>query len=472
MKRNIFRAFPSASALALTAVFASADPVATILSISSAEQSDKTVVTIRYALSGAPAVVTMDFQTNAAHWASVGGTAVSGATGDVWKRIDTDGVHEITWDPGTCWPLENGELRTIRDGNSRVVLEARVPEDAPDYMIVDLQSSTSADERVKYYPDASFIPGGLLGTNLYRTTSLVMRRIHARGIPWTMGEEGETGTASPKDNNHVVTLTNDYYIGVFPVTQMQWATVGTQNNYNWPSYFTNAATRAMRPVERVSFTDIRLFAPRSLANREHNATAAEKAPYQWPAAPHPGSFLGCLRGLTGIDFDLPGEAQWEFACRAGTTIGFWNNGLATSGTSVDANCPGRTIGNTATRTQLPDRDCGTEEGTQIVGSYAPNAWGLYDMHGNVFEWCLDNWEANIGGLGGVINSDRGAPISADGANGGNSQCIVRGGQWQVDALSAMSGIRKSDWPNVRYAASGSSYEISYGLRLVCTAGLK
>ena len=472
MKQANIRLITILSALVSAAAYASANPVAKVLSISSAEQSENAVVKVRYALSGAPAVVTMDFQTNAAHWASVGGAAVSGATGDVWKRIDTDGIHEITWDSGTCWPLENGESRTIRDCNARVILEACAPEDAPDYMIVDLQSATAVEERVKYFPDASFIPGGLLGTNLYRTTSLVMRRIHARGIPWTMGEEGESGAASPQDNNHVVTLTNDYYIGVFPITQTQWATVGTHNNYNWPSFFTNAATRAMRPVERVSFTDIRLFAPRNLANREHNATANEKAPYQWPAEPHSGSFLGRLRARTGLDFDLPGEAQWEFACRAGTTIGFWNNGLATSGTSIDANCPGRTIGDTATQTQLPDRDCGTEEGTQIVGSYAPNAWGLYDMHGNVFEWCLDNWETNIGGIGGAINSDRGAPISADGTNGGNCQCVVRGGQWQLDALSAMSGIRKTAWPNVRYAASGSNYEISYGLRVVCTAGLK
>ena len=465
------KTFRIAAALVLLASSAAAAPRVELLSSTLSEDSHRTV-TATYRLTGAPAIVTIDFQTNSLNWTSIGGQHLSAATGAVYKKIDSDGDYEIRWNAAECWPGQK-----IRGANSRIVLRAWSPTDAPDYMVVDLANGTAASDRVRYYPSEDYLPGGLLSNEAYWTTKLVMRRIRARGIPWTMGYEGEINTTGAANaGRHVVALTNDYYIGVFPITQGQWKTVGAGNSFNEPSYFTNSAYAARRPVERVSFTDIRTYIPQQLASFQHNASAAAREQYQWPNPPHPDSFLGYLRTRTGsaIDFDLPGEAQWEFACRAGTTVGFWNNGSRVTGENIDGNLPGRYIGNTALQQQLPNRNCDDSEGTKPVGSYGKNAWGLYDMHGNVLEWCLDNWQADITKLNGVINSDRGAPIAADGASGGNCECVVRGGSWQTAAPNAISGFRTRQWPNVRYPnpAQATTYTTSYGLRVVCTGTLK
>ena len=107
----------------------------------------------------------------------------------------------------------------------------------------------------------------------------------------------------------------------------------------------------------------------------------------WPEYGHAvdeDSFMGRIRAKTGLMFDLPTEAQWEYACRAGTTtaLNSGKNLLVKTGEDANLNEVGRYDSN------LNDGKGGYSEHTK-VGSYLPNAWGLYDMHGNVEEWCLD-----------------------------------------------------------------------------------
>ena len=238
----------------------------------------------------------------------------------------------------------------------------------------------------------------------YKMTKLLMRRI----------EPGDVTVGGTKP----VTISEPFYIGVFEVTQKQYELI---NGSNPSSYMGD-----MRPVERVSYNDIR----------------GTSKGAQWPNGTEfdDTSWLGKLRAKVGVAFDLPTESQWEYACRAGTTSYFCNGGSGSS----DLNILGRYSSN------RNDGKGGYSEHT-TVGSYLPNAWGLYDMHGNVYEWCLD-WY-------GSINSDP-ATDWAGAASG--SRRVLRGGDWcHSDDLGCRSSARGSYTPSDR--------SINYGFRLCCSA---
>ena len=429
-------------------------------------QAQNRRVTITYQLTGAPAVVTLDIQTNAntsatandPGWTSIGGAAICNAQGDVWKQVSGKATYTITWQPDQTWkdPAENGFKIAANGARARVT--AWPIDNTPDYMVVDVSAAAQPNTQ-KYYPAADFVPGGILGKSDYRTTSLVMRKIMAKDVEWTMGSTTlETKRNATREATHQVTLTNNYYIGVFPVTQAQWDQI--QPSRLAPSYFNNAADRAMRPVEQVCYNEIRNAA---------NSTTADTA-YDWPHDPNPGSFLGLLRTKTGLDFDLPSEAQWEFAARAGNGDTKWGDGSGILNTDKDGNLDmlGRYERNggkvlSGSSYAIPAQSCGAANGTAIVGSYAPNAWGIYDMHGNMWEWCLDWYEDNINAPGGKVNIDPAAPANTlSGASGANR--VLRGGSWSDAAGYCRPAFRNRIMPTYR----GNSC----GFRVACQAGLQ
>ena len=212
------------------------------------------------------------------------------------------------------------------------------------YCVIDLSAGSGASSYPVSYLDAP--PAGGFNTDEYKTTKLVLRRI-------TPGSFVMGGASH-------VTLSKPYYIGLFEVTQEQVTRVTGDAP---PSTISADEWGAMRPmVGRIG--DI---AP-------YNQGAC--SPSVWPH-----SFLGRIRERTGIMFDLPTEAQWEYACRAGTTSDFNNGGSS----ERDLALLGRYAGNR-------NDDKGGCSGTHTkVGSYVPNAWGLYDMHGNVSEVCRDKY---------------------------------------------------------------------------------
>lgn len=411
------------------------------------------LVTITYTLADAPAVVTVDVQTNNANgvWASIGGEAVWNATGDVWKKVET-GSHTITWRPDHSWPDHK-----IAAGGARAVVTAWALDNTPDYMAVDVSAAAQQNTQT-YYPAADFVPGGVTN-GLYKTTKLLMRKIMAKDVTWTMGSTTlETKRLAAREGTHQVKLDGNYYIGVYEVTQAQWDLI--QPSRLAPSYFNNAADRAMRPVEQVCYNEIR--------NSNNSMTA--DATYNWPADPNPNSFLGKLRTKSGLDFDLPSDAQWEFAARAGNGDTKWGDGSGILNADNDGNLnllgryerdggkvlSGKSYAN-------PAQSCGAANGTAIVGSYAPNAWGLYDMHGNVWEWCLDWYEDDITAHGGKVNIDPATPANTlSGASG--SSCVIRGGGWNRVAGYCRPAFRNNYSPSDRF-----NY---IGFRVVCTAGLR
>jgi len=297
-----------------------------------------------------------------------------------------------------------------------------------DSLVIDLAGGSSASN----YPVSalSSVPVGGW-TDEYKTTKLVLRRIPAG--TFTMGSPTDELGRDSDETQHQVTLTQDFYIGVFEVTQKQWERVmGT-----WPSYFTNVTYRDSRPVETVSYYEI----------REDPANSAIDPHWPQSSQAHADSFVGKLRTKTGLRrLDLPTDSQWEYACRAGTTTAL-NSGYNLTNTTSDARMDevGRYWYNGGSGySQGGD----TSVGIAKVGTYLANAWGLYDMHGNVWEWCLD-W---YGGYPGTVTDPLGA------ASG--SSRVQRGGVWYGDASDCRSASRSYDYPSHRYD--------DYGFRLSMT----
>ena len=195
------------------------------------------------------------------------------------------------------------------------------------------------------------------------------------------------------ETQHEVTLTKPFYIGKYEVTQKQWEAVMGNN----PSKRTEGAKL---PVTDVSWEDTQ-------------------------------EFIKKLNEKTSGGFRLPTEAEWEYACRAGTKTYY---SFGDSLTKIDANIDGGSI--------------------NAVGSYKPNAFGIYDMHGNVWEWCED-WKADY---------PAGAVTNPKGLATGTGARVLRGGSFSNFVSDARSSVRDFGTPTYRAK--------SIGFRLARTADLK
>ena len=357
-------------------------------------------------------------------------SALSGDTGT------TAGVHRVVWD------FDAQGLSFSSDSVTFTVSYAYVARGT--YCVIDLEGGTSATS----YP-VTFMEErpGLVWTDEYKTDKLVMRYIEPG--TFTMGSTNNTSPGADINFNpqHAVTLTNAFYIGVFETTQRQWEQVMGDR----PSFFTNEAHYATRPVEQVSYNMIR--------------GATEGTNWPQSAAVDGTSFLGVLRRKTGLAaLDLPTQARWEYACRAGTTTDF-NSG---KDIAIRWNVDGTNQPDTAMKEvgrywhnggmdafidaqQGYRQDGTTDEGSAKVGSYEPNAWDLYDMHGNVAEWCLD-WAFYD-----YLANDAVEPV---GPVGPGRFRIVRGGRWD----SSVAEYCTSWWPGDTYP-SGVGSGIGFRLAL-------
>ncbi len=286
------------------------------------------------------------------------------------------------------------------------------PVDETRFLVVDLSGGTNATSYpVSYLSD---VPAGGW-TEEYKTTKLVLRNV-PEGSFWMGSPEDELGR---QDNEtlHRVTLSRGFYAGVFEVTQKQWELVmGTNVAQN---------LGGTHPIETVSYDMIR----------------GDDAGTNFPAssAVDASSFLGVLRAKTGLDgFDLPTEAQWEYACRAGTesSLNSGKNLESAEGYSANLAELGRYVDNRG------------NDHHAAVGSYLPNRWGLFDMHGNVYEWCLD-WYAEL---------DGGPAVNPAGAGSGTHRSR-RGGGWKFAANRCRSAFRIQDGASTKYS--------DVGFRLVC-----
>ncbi|MFN9315494.1 MAG: SUMF1/EgtB/PvdO family nonheme iron enzyme, partial [Microcystis sp.] len=222
------------------------------------------------------------------------------------------------------------------------------------------------------------------------------------GLPagqFLMGSPDSDPDARDNEKPQHQVKVNSFAIGKYPVTQAQYQAVMGTN----PSRFQN---NPQNPVEDVSWNDAQAFCQK-------------------------------LSQITGKTYRLPTEAEWEYACRAGTTTRFYFGD--------DAN-------------QLGDYAWykgNSQQTTHPVGQKKPNAWGLYDMSGNVWEWCEDNWHDNYIGA----PRDGSAWIK----NGNDNRSPLRGGSWGSNPYNCRSAIRN----NLARRGNGDDYD---GFRVVCGAG--
>ena len=437
-------------------------------------------VTVKYKFTGADyAVVTLSIETNnlSGSWSPIRGEAVCNAKGEVWKKVakvSDETEHVIKWRPSQTWKDADGKGFVIPVGGARAVVTAWATNNTPDYMVVDV-SDAAARNSERYYPAVDYLPGSVPGqkgaiTNnpAYKTTMLVMRKIMAKDITWTMGSVAgiETQSDAGSEATHQVTLDSNYYIGVFEITQSQYRQIATNSTvkpYSVRNYEGNPTSgfpgHPYRPMDGICYVELRIK-----KNSTDAPTSDEYNNYSWPKPPLEASFLGLLRLKTGLDFDLPSEAQWEFAARAGHGSGFWGNGTRIMNADTDDNLAeiARYTKNHASGDDA--RELGLA-GSAFVGSYRPNDWGLYDMNGNVAEWCLDFYEADITGFGGAVNIDMENPMNTLSSVAGNER-VTRGG--------AQGWVASRTRPAYRsYSGGQRNRNIYYaGCRVVCPVGAR
>jgi formylglycine-generating enzyme required for sulfatase activity len=212
------------------------------------------------------------------------------------------------------------------------------------------------------------------------TNSLGMKFAWCPPGTFLMGSPESEAEREDDELQHRVTLSKGFYLGIRPVTQAQWqAVMGTS-----PSHFKGDQL----PVERVSWDDCQ-------------------------------ELLKKLGEKDGKRYRMPTEAEWEYACRAGTTTPFsFGKTITPEQANYNGNYP-----------YVNAQKGNYREATTAVGTFPANAWGLYDMHGNVWEWCEDRYRRY-------------------------SEGVVRGGSWRDGAWCCRSAFRKRREPGSRFSHLG------------------
>ena len=220
--------------------------------------------------------------------------------------------------------------------------------------------------------------------------SIGMKFVYIQPGDFMMGSPSGEKKRNSNERQHKVTLTKGFYMGVTEVTQRQWKAVMGSN----PSNFKGDDL----PVEQVSWNYCQEFIKK----------------------------LNSQEG--GNKYRLPTEAEWEYACRAGTTTPFFTGEcISTDQANYRGNFP------------MPGCSKGMyRRKTLKVASFSPNAWGLYDMHGNVWEWCED-WYGDY---------PSGHVTDPEGPSSGSSP-VLRGGSWSDKASRLRSALRYGVDPDFR-----------------------
>ena len=329
------------------------------------------------------------------------------------------GKHRITWD---------ANADGVTNKTDAAVFQVRIVHYASAYMVIDVSGGSSTN----VYP-VSFLngePPNGFNDDEYKGDKIVLRRVHPGSfVAGSPTDEAGRMSFAAREQQHRVALSRPFYIGIFEVTQKQYQNVMGSNPVSVSGEIGNT-----RPVAYVSYENIRGAKTATQWQTDPNPTAdsfagklIEKCKSRDPAT---GKYDVAVQG-----FDLPTDFQWEYACRAGT-VGAFNTTNSYDSTKTDEQMAqlkllGRYSGNTG------DGKGGFAQHT-VVGNYLPNGWGLYDMHGNVWEWCRDWFQADVENL--KQCKDPSGPASG-------TERMFRGGGYTGNLEHCRSAYRSKDIPS-------------------------
>jgi formylglycine-generating enzyme required for sulfatase activity len=256
----------------------------------------------------------------------------------------------------------------------------------------------AATKTVKAVPGVKAVSSGSADMKLDLGEGVAIDLVLVKAGTFQIGSpSSESNRGYDEGPQHEVAITTDFYIGKYEVTQMQYEKIIGSN----PSHFKDAAS----PVEKVSWQEANEFCRR-------------------------------LSTSSGKTVRLPTEAEWEYACRAGTTTPFhFGPSLGSDSANIDGTGPygGAPVSDYRKR-------------TVAVASFPPNQWKIHDMHGNVMEWCSDFYAASYIPAGDP-DKDPAGPESG-------SSHVLRGGAWTSKAQNCRSADRTQKGPTFRSNEAG------------------
>ena len=313
------------------------------------------------------------------------------------------GRHQIVWNAAA-------DGRTDVSASLKATLKlVTMPEK---YVVIDLSGGHYATRFNVSYLDAP--PAGGFNTPEYKTKKLVLRYIPAGSfIMGSPADEPGHAQSPVREVQHPVAISRPFYFSLFELTRAQFETISGRTATN------ESGLGDLRPFDNFNSTTFR-------------GEAEDVTSFKIP---------GSLSAKTGLSFDYPTDAQWEYVCRAGTTAARYT-GVCTD---ADLNTIARWKNTTAGDNRHPG--CHTD-----VGSYAPNPWGIYDLYGNVWEFTRDYFVDAAHELSPVDPCQAVRPVS------GMQDRTVRGGSYGSEANSCRSAFRS--YYDQRTSAGG------YGYRLV------
>ena len=314
-------------------------------------------------------------------------------------ELELFGGAAITREAGQAWAEPGVEAHDARDGNitNQIVVTGNVDMNSTGTYLITYTVQDGAGNPASATRTVTVTGNRSVDLN----ASVAMDMIWCPPGTFTMGSPTtEAGRDADRENEHNVSLTKGFYLGKYEVTQAQYEAVMTGVTGDRNATPSNWHGNPDRPVEKVSWDDAQVFLTRL------NAQQAGNLPAGW-------------------SYVLPTESQWEYACRAGTTTAYsWG------ATIVSSNANYSSSGYSQTRD---------------VGLYAANPWGFFDMHGNVWEWTADWYQAAYPTGNPVVNPT--GPASG-------SNRVTRGGSWSPDGKYLRSAQRSSNTPSRRGSALG------------------